>query len=115
MKQEDKFYLKDIQVLDNDILVKMPKPKANGIILSQEQQTKLNTVNRFEVIQIGSMVNMGEGITPIDVGIVVVLDKSVIQDNGGVITLADYDYESNAMIIYRHLVKFIVKPKEVEK
>lgn len=112
MKQDDKFYLKDIQVLDNDILVKVPKPRANGIILSTEQQKKLTVPNSFEVLQIGSMVNMGEGITPIEVGAILNLDVS---DNGGTITLADYDYESNAMIVYRHMIKFIIKPKEVEK
>ena len=104
------FDLKGIQVLDNDILVKIPRPPATKVILSAEVAKKVQKENKYEVLQVGSMVNIGEGITPIEVGDVLVLDLASVNPVG--FTLNDFDYPINSTIIYRNNVMFkLVKEK----
>lgn len=98
------FDLKEIQVLDNDILVNIPRPAATKVILSPEVAGKVRAKERYEVLQVGSMVNVGEGITPIEVGDILYLDLRGMPMEG--FTLNDFDYPTNATIVYRNNVVF---------
>lgn len=106
----ESFDLKGIQVLDNDILVRIPRPPASKVILSPEVAKKVQKESKYEVLQVGSMVNLGEGLTPIEVGDVLVLDASTLNPVG--FTLNDFDYPTNATIVYRNNILFkLVKEK----
>lgn len=109
--------LSEIEVLDNDILIQIKKPKDSKIILNPNQEKNLMLENRFKILQVGGLVNWtgGEdsGLTILKEGDIIVLQRDYLMSLTGSMTLEDFDYPNNATIIQRHGIQLRLKTIEL--
>lgn len=101
--------VKNIVILDNDILVQVKKVRGSDLILSEAVEKQF-IENDFKILAVGSLVNIGEDITRIDVGQTVVLRRGMLSEASG-LNVADFNYDNNAMLIQRHMIAYILLPE----